>query len=126
MSVIGQLFRLGLVEDGGRSVSIQRRFNLRTEDVTGNASATVAISVVIPISILTTVSSDDGFTLADGKKEGDIKIILFETDAADAVITPANLAGGTAITLDSVGDTVMLVWIASNWHIISHYSGAVA
>ena len=60
------------------------------------------------------------FTLSDGV-QGQIKIIVMESDGGyDATVTPTNLAGASNITFNDVGDAVMLVFITSQWFIISN------
>jgi hypothetical protein len=47
-------------------------------------------------------------------------------DGGDSVITPANLAGGTTITFNDVGDTVVCLFTNSNWVVISNVGATVA
>ena len=45
-------------------------------------------------------------------------------DGGDGTLTPSNLAGGTTITFDAVGDTATLVFDGTNWN-VAGISGAV-
>jgi hypothetical protein len=65
-------------------------------------------------------------TLADGV-EGQKKTIVCTVYTADAVITPANLANGTTITLNAVNDAVDLVFLGTEWWVTNLYlTAAVA
>lgn len=61
-------------------------------------------------------------TLADGTIVGQKKKIQMIVDAGDAVLTPANLSGGTTITYADVGDTAELVWDGTNWVAVALYN----
>lgn len=86
-----------------------------------------AISVA---NYFTTINSDaggDAFTLADGTRYGQQKRIRLVADGGgDAVVTPANLADGTTITLDDAGDDVILAWDGDNWNVIVNIGATVA
>ena len=58
--------------------------------------------------------------LADGTA-GQIKMILNTSTGGtnNVVITPANLAGGTTITLNAPGETVTCMFKNSNWNILA-------
>lgn len=72
------------------------------------------------ITKITTTSGAGTFTFADGV-QGQIKIIVMEGDGGyDATVTPANLAGASNITFTDVGDAVMLVFVTSQWFIVSN------
>ena len=62
-------------------------------------------------------SGGDIFTLADGVV-GQIKTICMDSATGIATITPANLAGGTSITLNAAGETVILQFVDTQWYII--------
>ena len=127
MSMLGQLYKAGVLRDDFRSIFIGNRFYLRDEEVEGNASAAQALSVVVPVSRVTTVNSDDGFTLADGKTR-QIKIIIAAViDSGDsAVITPDNFLNGTTITLAAAGDSAILWFDGTNWICIGGLNPTVA
>lgn len=57
----------------------------------------------------------DAFTLADGAI-GQSKTLVMETDGGVGTLTPDNLANGTTITFDDVGDSAELVFTNSAWH----------
>jgi len=85
----------------------------------------------IPVTnYLTTINTDaggDAFTLADGTVNGQLKKILLVVDGGgNAVITPANLAAGTTITMGDAADFVVLQWNSTEWFVIENSGSAVA
>jgi len=92
-------------------------------------TASGALSASIQISYLNTTTGAQLLTLANGTVIGQVKYVsmtVFGT-GNNAVLTPANLAGYTTITFNSVGDTVSLVWggVAAGGWFISGYTGVV-
>jgi len=63
-------------------------------------------------------------TLADGV-QGQVKIASHIVDGGSVRVTPTNLDGGTYVTLDAVGDTVVFLFNDSAWQIIGGYGHAV-
>ena len=47
-------------------------------------------------------------------------------DGGDGTLTPSNLAGGTTITFDAVGDSVHLLFTAAAWYVVGISGAAVA
>lgn len=127
MSLHGNFIRLGAVVTGKRISWENSLLTYSYENVTGDADATTALSLYKQISFITTVASDDGFTLADGVVAGQTKIIVAKDQSnADVVITPANFAEGTTITLGTTGYSCMLVFDGTNWHVAANHGGVVA
>jgi len=93
--------------------------------ITGAADAvtdTAACSVANYYTTLTTTQAAVP-TLADGSILGQMKKIQMIVYAVgDAVLTPANLNGGTTITFADVGDTAELVWDGTGWDVIALYN----
>jgi ABC-type amino acid transport system permease subunit len=81
---------------------------------------TAACSVANYFSTLTTTGAAVP-TLADGV-EGQLKKIQMIVDAGDAVLTPANLTGGTTITFADVGDVAELKFTAGSWVVLALYN----
>ena len=81
---------------------------------------TPACSVANYFSTLTTTTASVP-TLADGV-EGQLKRIQMIVDVGDAVLTPANLTGGTTITFADVGDVAELKFSAGSWVVIALYN----
>ena len=82
------------------------------------AVAAGALSLVTLVSQFDTTLGAATSSLADGI-EGQSKILELIVDGGDMVVTPANLFNGTTLTFNNVGDVVKLLFINSNWHVIS-------
>lgn len=76
-----------------------------------------AVNLTTYTTALTTTAAD-ALTLADGVA-GQIKHIIMVADGGDGTLTPANLFNGTTITFDAIGDSVILQFIGTEWHVIS-------
>tara|TARA_B100000809_G_scaffold187038_1_gene185287 strand:+ start:231 stop:674 length:444 start_codon:yes stop_codon:yes gene_type:complete len=85
-----------------------------------------AIDVTSAITNLIT-DGTDAVTFADGAM-GQIKIVAMVTgtNTPVAVITPDNLDGGSNVSLNAVGDTVMLLWNDGAWQVIGGNGAVVA
>src|SRR3989339_406366 len=59
----------------------------------------------------------DIFTLADGTI-GQVMTITMVSATGIATVTPANLAGGTSVTMNAEGETVMLQFVDTQWYTI--------
>lgn len=86
-----------------------------------NTTDTAAVSVANYYTTLTTTGAAIP-TLADGSVVGQMKKIEMLVDGGDAVLTPANLAGGTTITFADVGDVAELIWNGNDWVAIALYN----
>lgn len=64
-----------------------------------------------------TTTGANAYTLANGTV-GQIKAIVLVVDGGDATITPTTLLGGTTLTLDAVGDSVLLQYGTGGWAVI--------
>lgn len=74
-----------------------------------------------------TTTGADAFTLDDAVFEGQLKIIVLEQDGGNATITPTSLIGYTTITMNDVGDAVMLLGTAAgDWYCISNQGCTLA
>ena len=84
-----------------------------------------AIDVVTGVTEVTTTAAD-AYTLADGTV-GQIKIIVMKADGGDGTITPVTFAGGTTITMNDVGDSVMLTYATTiGWVLIANNGCTIA
>lgn len=86
------------------------------------SNANTAISVTHGITTIANNAAST-HTLADGVA-GQRKTIVCITYTDDAVITPANLANGTAITLNAVGDACDLIFLGTEWWVVNLYGTA--
>ena len=66
----------------------------------------------------------DIFTVADGVT-GQIIVCTMESSTGTATITPTNLEGGTSVTFNGAGDSVILGFIDSQWYILGGNSYGV-
>ena len=84
-----------------------------------------AIDVVTGVTEVTTTAAD-ALTLANGTV-GQIKIIVMKADGGDGTITPVTFAGGTTITMNDVGDSVMLTYAtAIGWVLVANNGCTIA
>lgn len=84
---------------------------LSVQTITGPGT----IDVVNTVTLLITTGTNDAFTLPDGSREGQLKIISMKTDGGDGIVTPDNFINGTRITFNDVEDTVTLIWQSTGW-----------
>lgn len=83
-----------------------------------------AINLTTQITYVLTTGAN-ALTLADGV-QGQTKQIVMRQDLGDGTLTPTNLAGATTITFNDVGDTVSLMFLDGEWHIMGHYGVTIA
>jgi hypothetical protein len=84
-----------------------------------------AIDLVTGVTEVTTTAAD-ALTLANGTV-GQIKIIVMKADGGDGTITPVTFAGGTTITMNDVGDSVMLTYATTiGWVLIANNGCTIA
>ena len=88
-------------------------------------NTTDAVNVSTSITHLNTTGGAHAGGLADGTN-GQIKIITMIADGGDSVITPTNLANGSTITFNDVGDTAMLIFTNTNWVVVSNNGCSIA
>jgi len=87
-------------------------------------SVTVANSTTAITKLQTTGSV--ATTLADGTVEGQIKIIVHDTDGGSSEMTPVDPVGFVDIDFVTLGDTVMCVWLThgtgTGWFLLSSHN----
>ena len=86
-----------------------------------------AANITTAITNCTSSAAGQVVTLADGA-QGQIKIVchIALSNSGTVVLTPANLDGGTTITMNAVGDSAVLLFNDSAWIIIGGNSAVVA
>jgi len=86
-----------------------------------------SISVISVVTEVRTTAVPLNLTLADGSL-GQLKFITMTVDGGgDCTITPTNFNNtATTIVLDSIGDSLLLMFVANKWTIISHNGAVVA
>tara|TARA_R110000787_G_scaffold220598_4_gene329319 strand:+ start:1141 stop:2013 length:873 start_codon:yes stop_codon:yes gene_type:complete len=84
-----------------------------------------AIDVVTGVTEVTTTAAD-ALTLANGTV-GQIKIIVMKADGGDGTITPVTFAGGSTITMNDAGDSVMLTYATTiGWVLVANNGCTIA
>jgi len=111
-----------------KSVSAENIFNYiptwlglaqSSQAIVADGSSATAINVTTAVTEINATSATHAGALADGVA-GQIKMILNTSTGGtnNVVITPANLAGGTTITLDAPGESAVCIFKASKWYVI--------
>ena len=95
--------------------------------ITGDGSTVSTINVTSAVTEVNATSAAAPCQMADGAP-GQIKMILNTSTGGtnNVVITPTNLAGGTTITLNAPGESVVCIFKASKWYVIGGHDFAVA
>lgn len=93
------------------------------ETIAGGGTTT-ALSLSKSLHSIDADAGGDIFTLADGTI-GQVMTICLLSATGVATITPANLNGGTSVTLNAAGDSVVLQFVDTNWYILGGNSYAV-
>ena len=91
-------------------------FSNSIQDFTSEQTAAVSISTAV--SLLETTSNNVATTLANGTVQGQIKIIVHDTDGGASVCTPQTRLGYADLNFVDDGDTAMLMWTGAAWAII--------
>ena len=97
-----------------------------SQAITADASSQVA-NVTSAVTEINATSATGAISLADGA-EGQIKTFINVSTSGtnNVVITPTNLRGGTTITLNAQGETVVCIFKNSNWNVIGGHGFVVA
>jgi hypothetical protein len=85
---------------------------------------TTALSLAKSLHSVDSDAGGDIFTLADGTI-GQIMTITHLSATGTSTITPANLSGGTSVTFDAAGDSVVLQFVDTEWYILGGNSYTV-
>jgi hypothetical protein len=97
--------------------------NLAQTPETITSSGVMGIDKVI--SLISSGASNITSTLANGGT-GQLKFIVMTVDGGgDVTITPTSFINGTSMVFDSVGDSVLLLYTASGWAIISNNGATI-
>ena len=91
-----------------------------SQAITADGSTTTAVDILAAITEINATSATHACAMADGA-DGQVKTIINVSTSGtnNVVITPANLRGGTTITLNAPGETVTCIFKNSNWNIIA-------
>ena len=91
-------------------------FSNSTEDVSDGTQT--ALSVSTAVTLLQTAGTN-ATTLADGTIQGQIKIIVNDTDGGSSVCTPADRLGYADINFVDDGDSAILMWSGTSWAVLA-------
>ena len=90
-------------------------FSNSVQDIADDTVA--AVSIPTALTLLETTGSV-ATTLANGTVQGQIKIIVHDTDGGASVCTPQTRLGYADLNFVDDGDTAMLMWTGAAWAII--------
>ena len=101
--------------------------NSTSQSITGDGSTSSAVDITSAVTEVNATSGAAPVTLADGAN-GQIKTIInISTGGSNAVnIVPSNFRGGTTITLNAPGESVICIFKASKWYVLGGNGYAVA
>ena len=91
-------------------------FSNSTEDVSDGTQT--ALSVSTAVTLLQTAGTN-ATTLADGTIQGQIKIIVNDTDGGSSVCTPADPMGYADINFVDDGDSAILLSSGTSWAVLA-------
>ena len=94
---------------------------LSVQTITGPGTIDVKNTVTLLIT-----TGTDAYTLPNGIREGQLKIISMKTDGGNATVTPDNFINGTQIVFNDVEDTCTLIWQSTGWIIIAQQNTTVS
>ena len=94
-------------------------FSYSVQDMADNSvTAANATTMITKLQTTGTVAT----TLADGTHEGQLKIIVHDTDGGSSEMTPVDPVVFVDIDFTTVGDTVMCIWLNTSWFLLSSHS----
>jgi hypothetical protein len=100
---------------GGMNVNGEVIFS-GIETIAAGGTST-ALSLTESLHSIDADAGGDIFTLADGTI-GQIMTIACLSATGVCTVTPANMSGGTSVTLNAAGETVILQFVDTNWYIM--------
>lgn len=107
------------------NVTINKKLILAGTETIVAGGTTTALDLTKTVHYVDADGGGDIFTLAAGT-EGQIVTIAMASATGTATITPASFRGGTSVTFNAEGDSVMLQYIASSWTIVGGNSYGVS
>jgi len=98
--------------------------NLKQDPEVKNSGTSGVISTEKIITNIETLAPST-FDLGDGT-QGQLKFIIMTGYGGDGVISPTNLLGATTITMQALGQSILLLWSGGSWVVISSYGAIIA
>ena len=77
-----------------------------------------AVSITTALTLLESTGTNVATTLANGTVQGQIKIIVHDTDGGNSILTPQSRLGYADLNFVDDGDTAMLMWTGAAWAVI--------
>ena len=87
-----------------------------TETIAGGGTST-ALALTETMHYVDADAGGDIFTLANGV-EGQLMFIVCASATGICTVTPATMKGGTSVTMNAAGDTVLLAYIGTGWSVL--------
>lgn len=100
------------------NIPIQVKATSFLESATPQAlTAAGVVSLSVPVTTVSTVSSDYSVTLADGQQNQE-KTIVMKAGTTNKVTIVGNIANSVSIELRSTGDAVLLKYVDNKWYVL--------
>ena len=98
------------------------------QSITGDGSTSTAITLTESTTLVDATSAAAPCTLAAASTDGQVKMILNSSTSGsnNVTITPTNFKQGTTVTLNSKGQSVIMMYKSSFWYIIGGEGYSVA
>ena len=98
------------------------------QTITGDGSTTTAITLTESTTLVNATSATAPCTLAAASTDGQVKMILNSSTSGsnNVTITPTNFKQGTTVTLNSKGQSVVMMYKSSFWYVIGGEGYSVA
>jgi hypothetical protein len=101
----------------GGNINVSNKFITSGIETIAGGTPSTALDLAKFIHNVDADAGGDIYTLADGII-GQITVVTMVSATGVATVTPTNLAGGTSVTLNAAGDSVMLQFVDTQWYII--------
>ena len=98
------------------------------QTITGDGSTSTAITLTQSTTLVNATSAAAPCTLAAASTDGQVKMILNSSTSGsnNVTITPTNFKQGTTVTLNSKGQSVVMMYKSSFWYVIGGEGYSVA
>jgi hypothetical protein len=106
------------------SINVSGKFITSGIETIAAGGTTTAANLAKTLHSVDSDAGGDIVTLADGTI-GQLMYFACPSATGTLTITPANLAGGTSVTLNAEGDTVILQFVDTQWYIMGGNGYAV-
>jgi len=101
----------------GGNLNISNKIIFSGIETIAGGGTTTAADITKTLHSVNADAGGDIITLADGTI-GQVMFFACPSATGTVTITPANLAGGTSVTLNAEGDTCILMFVDTQWYIM--------